>query len=185
MLLLSFSSLAEKIEKTIIQYAQTDNYQLLIDLFGARLPAQLKHVKELPLRHEGLYFDCDYSGHYKIDADCNNGNISGSQYDIEVSADHVNSKVLQETFDNLIFKLNSIVKPEHAVKWQILNDPGEVSFEIRGKFEDSNSLNNNQPQRAESVSWAGHHWVRAFIIEGDRCKFISNKFKVNVLRETA
>lgn len=177
--------LADKIDKTIVQYVQTDNYQLLIDLFGTRLPPQLKHVKELPLRQRDTYFDCDYSGQYKIEAECNSGLVDGSTYEITVPANHTNSNTARQTFDSLRFKLSEIVKPEHTVKWQVMNDPEEVDFQVRGNFEDSNSTNNDQHQRVESVNWAGKHWVRAFILEGDRCKFISNKFKVNVLREAA
>ena len=181
----NLKQLAEKIDKTIVQYIQTDNYQLLIELFGDRLPARLKHSKEVPLRKQEIYFDCDYAGQYTVEAKCNNGSISGNLYELSVPSDHINSNDLRHQLDQLNFKLSEEVKPEHTVKWQVMNDPNEVPFQIRGHFEDSNSANGDQPQRSESVNWAGHHWVRAYILENDRCKSISNAFKVHVLRESA
>ncbi len=175
--------LSDKISRTIVQYTQTDNYQLLTDLFGDRLPATLKHFKELPLRNQGIYFDCDYAGQYKIEADCDNGSIAGSLYELTVPFGHLNSETSRQNLDSLKFKLSEELQPGHIVKWQVMNDPGEVPFQIRGHFEDPNSMVDDQPQRTEAVSWAGKHWIRAFVLENDRCRSISNKFRVNVLRE--
>lgn len=169
--------------KKIEQFSSNDDWELLIQAFGHRFPTRPTHIKELPLRSKGIYFDADYSSQNIIDADANRGNISGRVYTLVVTADHENSVQAQQHLDEIRFSLSEPVTEGAKVIWQVLNDPGEVPFQIRGVFEESNSNQNTDlHRRVEKVSWAGNHWIRAYIIDGNKCRHISKKFKVNVLR---
>lgn len=180
----AFQSLMTATAKRIEQFAQDSSETKLAEVFGYGFPTKLGHDAERSLRSQDMYFDCDYADRLNLAASCNRGDIDGHEYTLTVDADHHNHPSVRQTLDKITFELKDYIK-NHAVKWQVMNDPGEVSFQVRGDFYDSNAQPNGRHGRLEAVNWAGRHWVRAYIMQGDRCKSISSKFKVNVLRAPA
>ncbi len=168
----------------IAAYSQSNDHQILVDLFSFGFPSDESHDNEVSLRIAGYHFDCDYSGKFKIEADCSHDeHVEGSEFRITVPKDFENHPDKQPTLDKLRFKLSEYVK-NHNVLWQVMNDPEKVHFQVRGAYEGSNSDQNGEQGRHESVSYLGNHFVRGYVMNGDRCKFITNLFKVNVVQET-
>lgn len=181
----AFRKLLAATAKRIENFAMDSTEENLSDVFGYRFPHQLGHERERSLRSSGIYFDCDYADKLAIGADSERGNINGTEYTITVNADHQNHPTAHQVIDRIVFHLKDYLKKHHVVKWQVMNDPSEVGFEIRGEIYDTNAQPNGFRGRSETINWAGKHWVRAFVMENDRCKHISSKFKVNVLRAGA
>jgi hypothetical protein len=179
-----FRKILTSTTKRIEQFAMDSSEENLADIFGYGFPNKLGHDFERSLRSSNMYFDCDYADRVSLNATCNRGIIDGNEYTLTVSADHQNHPKLQQVLDKMTFSLKDYFK-NHTIKWQVLNDPSEVSFQVRGHFYESNSQPNGYHSRSENVNWAGKHWVRAYVMQSDRCKFISSRFMVNVLRADA
>lgn len=182
--LVDFCNLLVSTTKRIEQFAMESSEEKLADVFGYGFPTKLGHDSERSLRSSNMYFDCDYADRVEVGATCNQGIINGSEYILKTGSNHENHPSVQQVLDSIVFHLTDYFK-NHTVKWQVMNDPGEVSFQVRGDFYESNAQPNGFHGRSESINWSGRHWVRAYVMQNDRCKFISSKFKVNVVRAEA
>lgn len=172
-----------QVVKAIERFSTNGTYDDVVSLFGDEFPAKESHEKELSLRANNIYFDCDFADRVQLTASAEAGAIQGTNYHMVVAADHTNY-LNRPPVDKIQFTAE--VPGHHAVLWQIMNDPNEVPFQIRGNFEESNDP---QPysgieHRSESVSYTGHHFVRAFIVKGNRYTAVSDRFDVNVIRAT-
>jgi hypothetical protein len=168
--------------KQIEQFSNNGTYADVANLFGYQFPSAESHEDERSLRTHGIYFDCDFSDRIDVSAVASEGSVNGSSYTLYVPASHEN-RIGANALDSITLRVDDFLK-HHAVLWQIVNDPREVSFQVRGNFEDSSSVSTGIAERIESVSYAGNHFVRGFVVDGDRLKAITNKFRVNVLRAT-
>jgi hypothetical protein len=170
--------------KSIERFSTNGTYEDVVLLFGDEFPTKESHERELSLRANSIYFDCDFADRVNLTASADKGTIRDGSYTLVVSSDHKN-------YDNRPavdrVKFTAEVPNHHSALWQIMNDPIEVNFQIRGNFESSNenSSGSNVEHRSESVSYAGKHFVRAFIIKGNRYKAVSHKFNVHVSRAVA
>lgn len=174
-----YKSLLSRVVHGIERFSADGTYEEVINLFGDKFPKKESHEKELSLRSEGIYFDCDFADRVKVSAKAEKGYVEGSKYRIEVSSDHSNHKD-REPVD--MIKFSAEVPGNQKAIWQVMNDPAEVPFQIRGNYEESNERQTSTEHRTESVSYAGNHFVRAFIIDGRRYKAVSCKFCVDVIR---
>lgn len=171
-----FSNIVIGIEK----FSREPTWENLEAVFGTGMP-KLGHESEKSLRSQNIYFDCDYAEHIEIKAECTKGKIDGRNYLVNVPADFKNDEPNQITIDNIHFTLDNAMN-DYSVKWQVMNDPNEVEFQIRGDFYDDDKGPNSVHKKSEKISWAGNHWVRVYAMKNDRCKFFSKKFKVDVIR---
>lgn len=174
-----YKSLLSRIVQGIERFSADGTYEEVINLFGDKFPKKESHEKELSLRSEGIYFDCDFADRVKVTAKAEKGLVEGSKYKLRVSSDHSNRKD-REAVDKI--KFTAEVPSNQKAIWQIMNDPAEVPFQIRGNYEESNERLPTTEHRTETVSYAGNHFVRAFIIEGRKYKAVSSKFCVDVIR---
>lgn len=179
-----YKSLLEKIVSGIERFSTNGTYSDVVELFGDKFPKNESHEKELSLRAKGIYFDCDFADRVKLSANAQKGTVEGKAYKLVVSSDHENFKGRSEV-DKI--KFTSEVPKHHSVLWQIVNDPVEVPFQIRGNFEESSEqvAGSGVEHRSESISYSGKHFVRAFIVIGNKYKAVSDKFSVEVMRATA
>lgn len=177
-----YGDLLAKIVSGIEHFSAGGTYEDVVALFGYKFPANESHEKELSLRANGIYFDCDFADRVKLSATAQKGKVQDTEYSLTVDSDHENY-VDRPAVDRIKFTASDIPS-HHSSLWQIVNDPKEVPFQIRGNFENSNeeSSHPSKEHRSESISYVGSHFVRAFIIKGDRYKAVSHRFDVNVAR---
>lgn len=179
-----YKDLLSRVIKGIERFSTDGTYADVAALFGELFPKTESHEQELSLRAKGIYFDCDFADRVRLGASAGKGVIQGTNYQLIVSSDHQNYEN-RPAVDKI--KFTAEVPAHHAALWQVMNDPNQVQFQIRGNFEESNEAPTRADieRRSESVSYVGNHFVRAFIIKGDRYKTISHRFDVNVVRAAA
>lgn len=179
-----YRDLIANVVKGIEQFSTHGTYADVVDLFGDKFPKKESHEKELSLRASGIYFDCDFADRVRLSASAAKGTIDNTKYRLTVPSDHSNHEN-RPAVDKIRLTVGDI-PTHHTALWQVMNDPDEVPFQIRGNFEDSNeeSTRVGIEHRTESVSYAGNHFVRAFIVKGNRYKAVSHRFDVNVVRAT-
>lgn len=179
-----FRDLMTQVVKGIEQFSTNGTYADVVSLFGDKFPKKESHEKELSLRANGIYFDCDFADRVHLTASATKGTVDNTNYYLTVASDHSNHEN-RPAVDRIKLTVGD-VPSHHTAMWQIMNDPDEVPFQIRGNFEDSNeeSTRVGVEHRTESVSYAGNHFVRAFIVKGNRYKAVSHRFDVNVVRAT-
>ena len=180
-----YKELLVRVVKTIERFSIDGSYDDVVALFGDKFPSTESHEKELSLRANGIYFDCDFADRVRLTATAPKGSIQNTNYHLVVGKDHENYKD-RPAVDRIKFTVSNI--PDyHTTKWQIMNDPNEVPFQIRGNFEkpDETQISPKMEHRSESVSYVGNHFVRAFIVKGNRYKAVSDRFDVQIERATA
>lgn len=180
-----YKDLLTKIVKGIEQFSTNGTYDDVVALFGDKFPKKESHEKELSLRSNGIYFDCDFADRVRLTGSATKGTVDNTKYHLTVSSDHSNREN-RSAVDRIKLTVGDIPTHHNAV-WQIMNDPNEVPFQIRGNFESSNEESSDASieHRTESISYAGNHFVRAFIVKGNRYKAVSHRFDVNVVRAIA
>lgn len=179
-----YSDLLARVVGAIEAFSTNGTYADVAALFGDGFPEVESHERELSLRANGYYFDCDFADRVRLGATAREGYIDGTSYALRVDSDHEN-KLNRAPVDNI--KLTAQVPQHHSALWQVMNDPDEVPFQIRGNFESSNETSSriDSECRSEAISYAGNHFVRAFIVKGNRYKAVSDRFDVNVIRSAA
>lgn len=180
-----YKDLISNVVKSIERFSTNGTYADVVALFGDKFPVNESHERELSLRAKGIYFDCDFSDRVLLTASATKGDVDNTSYFLTVAHDHSNYEG-RPAVDNIKLTVSNIL-PHHVALWQIMNDPKEVPFQIRGNFEESNEESKRPAteHRSESISYAGKHFVRAFIVKGDRYKAVSHRFDVNVARAAA
>lgn len=180
-----YRDLLASVVVAIERFSTDGTYADVAELFGDMFPKTESHEKELSLRSSGYYFDCDFADKVRLGATAGKGSVDGTNYTLSVDSDHKNT-INRAPVDNI--KFIAQVPQHHSVIWQVMNDPDEVPFQIRGNFESSNDpelYHSDTEHRSESISYAGNHFVRAFIIKGQQYKAVSDRFDVNVVRSVA
>lgn len=177
-----YKNLLIAVVKRIENFSLNGTYTDVVELFGDKFPKKESHEKELSLRANGIYFDCEFADPLSLTAIAENGEVVNSNYYLTVPSDHENREN-RTAVDRIKFTINEIPN-NHSTKWQVINDPHEVPFQIRGNLEDPNikPTHANTEHRSETVSYAGKHFVRVFIIKGNRYTAVSDRFNVNVSR---